>query len=39
MSLFDKFNVFLEEKFMPVAAKIGGQKHLQAIRDGLILCL
>ena len=27
MSLFDKFNVFLEEKFMPVAAKVGGQKH------------
>ena len=25
MSLFDKFNVFLEEKFMPIAGKIGGQ--------------
>ena len=39
MSLFDKFNVFLEEKFMPIAGKIGGQKHLQAIRDGLILSM
>lgn len=39
MSLFDKFNVFLEEKFMPVAAKVGGQKHIQAIRDGLVLSM
>lgn len=39
MSLFDKFNVFLEEKFMPVAAKLGSQKHIQAIRDGLILSM
>ena len=27
------FISFLEEKFVPVAAKIGGQKHLVAIRD------
>lgn len=39
MSLFDKFNVFLEEKFMPVAAKVGGQKHVQAVRDGLVLSM
>ena len=39
MSVFDKFNVFLEEKFMPVAAKLGNQKHIQAIRDGLILSM
>ena len=39
MSLFDKFNVFLEEKFMPVDAKVGSQKHVQAIRDGLILSM
>lgn len=25
--------VILEEKFVPIAAKIGGQKHLVAIRD------
>lgn len=30
------FNSFMEEKFMPVAAKIGSQKHLVAIRDSFI---
>lgn len=29
----NRFIDFLEEKFVPVAAKIGGQKHLVAIRD------
>lgn len=29
----NRFISFLEEKFVPVAAKIGGQKHLVAIRD------
>lgn len=27
---------FLEEKFVPVAAKIGAQRHLVAIRDGFV---
>ena len=27
---------FLEEKFVPVAARIGNQRHLIAIRDGFI---
>ncbi|WML50742.1 PTS cellobiose transporter subunit IIC [Neobacillus sp. PS3-12] len=31
-----KFNGFLEEKVMPVAAKIGAQRHLLALRDGII---
>jgi cellobiose PTS system EIIC component len=31
-----KFNSYLEEKVMPVAAKIGAQRHLLALRDGLI---
>ncbi|MEH7086216.1 PTS cellobiose transporter subunit IIC [Neobacillus drentensis] len=31
-----KFNSFLEEKVMPVAGKIGAQRHLLALRDGLI---
>ncbi|NMD71570.1 PTS cellobiose transporter subunit IIC [Bacillus sp. DNRA2] len=31
-----KFNSFLEEKVMPVAAKVGAQRHLLALRDGLI---
>ena len=30
------FNSFMEEKFMPVAARIGSQKHLVAIRDSFI---
>lgn len=34
-----KFNSFLENKVMPVAAKIAGQRHLQALRDGLILSM
>lgn len=29
----NRFIDFLEEKFVPIAAKIGGQKHLVAIRD------
>lgn len=31
-----KINSFLEQKVMPVAAKIGAQRHLLALRDGLI---
>lgn len=34
-----KFTQMLEEKVMPVAGKIAGQKHLQALRDGLILTM
>ena len=30
------FNSFMEAKFMPIAAKIGSQKHLVAIRDAFI---
>lgn len=30
------FNTFMEAKFMPLAAKIGSQKHLVAIRDSFI---
>lgn len=30
------FNTFMETRFMPVAAKIGSQKHLVAIRDSFI---
>lgn len=37
--IFEKFSSLLEEKFMPIAGKIGNQKHLQAIRDGLILSM
>ena len=31
-----KFNNFLEGKVMPAAARIGAQRHLLALRDGLI---
>lgn len=34
-----KFNQMLEEKVMPVAGRIAGQKHLQALRDGIILTM
>lgn len=34
-----KFNQMLEEKVMPVAGRIVGQKHLQALRDGIILTM
>ena len=30
---------FLEEKFVPLAAKIGSQKHLLAIRDGFVVVM
>ncbi len=35
----NRFTRFLEEKFMPIAARVGNQTHLQAIRDGIILTL
>lgn len=34
-----KMNSFLENKVMPAAAKVAGQRHLQALRDGLILTM
>ncbi|MCL2491907.1 MAG: PTS transporter subunit EIIC [Coriobacteriia bacterium] len=30
---------FMEEKFVPIAAKIGGQRHLLALRDGIIMIM
>lgn len=30
---------FMEEKFLPVAAKIGSQRHLLALRDGIIMIM
>ncbi|MBP0725187.1 PTS cellobiose transporter subunit IIC [Bacillus sp. RG28] len=32
-------NTFLEKYVMPVAGKIAGQRHLQAVRDGIILAM
>jgi PTS system cellobiose-specific IIC component len=33
------FISFLENRFMPVAGRVAEQKHLQAIRDGIILAM
>ena len=30
---------FLEEKFVPLAAKIGSQRHLVAIRDAFVVIM
>ncbi|MFV9510574.1 PTS cellobiose transporter subunit IIC [Tepidibacillus sp. LV47] len=35
----EKFIKFLEEHVMPIAGKIAEQRHLQAIRDGIILAM
>lgn len=35
----NKFMTFMEEKFLPVAAKLGGQRHLLALRDGVIMIM
>jgi cellobiose PTS system EIIC component len=35
----NRFTMFLEEKFMPIAARVGEQRHLQAIRDGIIMTI
>ena len=32
----DKFMKWMEEKFVPVAGRIGSQRHLAAIRDGFV---
>ena len=32
----EKFTAWMEKHFVPIAAKIGSQKHLVAIRDGFI---
>lgn len=32
----DKITQFLEAKVMPIAGRVAGQRHLQALRDGLI---
>ncbi len=34
-----KIESFMEEKFVPAAAKIGGQRHLLALRDGIVMIM
>ena len=38
-NIMDKFTKTLEEKLMPIAAKVAHQRHLAAIRDGIIITL
>lgn len=39
MSLMNRFENLMEKYFLPVAIKLGEQRHLQAVKDGLILSL
>lgn len=36
---FEKLNKFLETKFIPIATKIGENRYLQSIRDGLLMSM
>jgi len=33
------FMRFMEDRFLPVAAKMGGQRHLLALRDGVVMVM
>lgn len=35
-SIMSKFTTFLEEKLVPIGTKISSQRHLMAIRDGMV---
>ena len=35
----NKFMTFMEEKFLPLAGKIGSQRHLLALRDGVVMMM
>lgn len=39
MSTNRSMSNFMEEKFLPIAAKIGGQRHLLALRDGIVMVM
>ncbi|PNB76596.1 PTS cellobiose transporter subunit IIC, partial [Pseudomonas sp. FW305-BF6] len=32
-------NKFFEKKFLPIASKIGNQRHLLALRDGIMFAM
>jgi len=38
-NIMNKFTQFLEEKLMPVAGKVANQRHLAAIKDGMVITL
>lgn len=35
----DKFTAFMEKHFIPVASKVGSQRHLVAIRDAFLVSM
>ena len=35
-NFFDKFSEVLERKLMPLADKVGKQRHLSAVKDGML---
>ena len=39
MAQKEKSTSFIEDKFVPVAAAIGGQRHLLALRDGIVMIM
>lgn len=39
MSFFNKFNNFLEKYFVPVANKIAKQRHVEAVKDGVVMTM
>lgn len=39
MSFFNKFNNFLEKHFVPVANKIAKQRHVEAVKDGVVMTM
>lgn len=39
MSIMNKLNNYLEKYLLPIAVKISGQMHMQAIRDGVTLTM
>ena len=38
-SFFEKFQMIMEEKIVPVASRISSQRHLAALRDGFVYVL
>ena len=38
-SFFEKFQMIMEEKIVPVASRISSQRHLAALRDGLTILI
>ena len=35
----NKFMTFMEDKFLPLAGKLGNQRHLLALRDGVVMMM